>query len=553
MAWFRQAPSRAGARRRRRPLPPGKRGRLRGRVALAATATLLLVGCAHPRGESAASAEIADSEDIQVVATTPILADMTEQIAGERAEVTSLVPPGADPHSYEPSLRDVRDIAYADLAVTNGMLLEQHSLLQTVTATLPEEAEYVPVAEKIEAHGGSLRPMTENLSLDTPWLGLRVQGAEDREQPVADQPPVSLSVTGISGPGHAAAFITGTFGRVQIIGDSEASPEDTDGDGADDLGSMELPRNAHTHLTWAFTEPGEYEVRIAASTAPSSGPEAAPQRIGENVVRFVVGQDPHALAQRLGPDVRVLDGGHADITADLEDRQVTLWVDTEDGAEEWDPQNTVIAVPPKALQELPAGSQYRFLGHPTDQVYLLAQAVLGQHVHGEIDPHIWHSVPNAQAMVEVIRDALIRADPAATAEYTRRAEQYDQRLVQLDERLRQLYGSLPEDQRQLITTHDGYGYLAEEYELSVAGFVAPVPGTEPGPQQRRRLDQTIRDLNIPAVFIDRGPHPRAVLHEVAEQAGIQVCRLYSDTLDDAAPTYVQMMTANAEQITRCLG
>ena len=38
---------------------------------------------------------------------------------------TALIPNGADPHSYEPSLRDVRDVAYARLAFTNGLLLEQ--------------------------------------------------------------------------------------------------------------------------------------------------------------------------------------------------------------------------------------------------------------------------------------------------------------------------------------------------------------------------------------------------------------------------------------------
>ena len=73
-------------------------------------------------------------------------------------------------------------------------------------------------------------------------------------------------------------------------------------------------------------------------------------------------------------------------------------------------------------------------------MYLLAQAVLGKHVHGEIDPHIWHSVPNAKASVQVIRDALISADPAGASEYATRTEQVVKELDALDAQLRQVYG-----------------------------------------------------------------------------------------------------------------
>ena len=45
--------------------------------------------------------------------------------------------PGADPHSYEPSLRDIRDVAYARCALTNGLLLEQRKLSKMVEANLP--------------------------------------------------------------------------------------------------------------------------------------------------------------------------------------------------------------------------------------------------------------------------------------------------------------------------------------------------------------------------------------------------------------------------------
>ena len=121
---------------------------------------------------------------MRVVATTPILADLAQQIAGERASVHSLVPAGADPHSYEPSLRDIRDVAYARCALTNGLLLEQRKLSKMVEANLPAGVVSVAVAEKIEQYGGKLEAIVEDASLDSIWLGLRVEeGGQNESAP----------------------------------------------------------------------------------------------------------------------------------------------------------------------------------------------------------------------------------------------------------------------------------------------------------------------------------------------------------------------------------
>ena len=133
-----------------------------------------------------ASTVNASSDRMRVVATTPILADLAQQIAGERASVHSLVPAGADPHSYEPSLRDIRDVAYARCALTNGLLLEQRKLSKMVEANLPAGVASVAVAEKIEQYGGKLEAIVEDASLDSIWLGLRVEEGGQNESAPAD-------------------------------------------------------------------------------------------------------------------------------------------------------------------------------------------------------------------------------------------------------------------------------------------------------------------------------------------------------------------------------
>lgn len=61
---------------------------------------------------------------VVVVVSLPIFASLVEAVGGELVEVKALMPPGTDPHTYQPSPRDVAPLAEADLVVYNGGDLE---------------------------------------------------------------------------------------------------------------------------------------------------------------------------------------------------------------------------------------------------------------------------------------------------------------------------------------------------------------------------------------------------------------------------------------------
>jgi ABC-type Zn uptake system ZnuABC Zn-binding protein ZnuA len=61
---------------------------------------------------------------LKVVTTTPILADVARQIGGERVEVKSILPAGADPHDFEPAPEDIVAIEDAALVVEHGLDLD---------------------------------------------------------------------------------------------------------------------------------------------------------------------------------------------------------------------------------------------------------------------------------------------------------------------------------------------------------------------------------------------------------------------------------------------
>jgi ABC-type Zn uptake system ZnuABC Zn-binding protein ZnuA len=73
----------------------------------------LLAGC----GEDD---EGAGSAALDVVATTPVAADLARNVAGERAAVTELMAPNTDPHDYEVRPRDVEAVAEAGLVLRSG-------------------------------------------------------------------------------------------------------------------------------------------------------------------------------------------------------------------------------------------------------------------------------------------------------------------------------------------------------------------------------------------------------------------------------------------------
>lgn len=570
-------------------------------VIQAALVLTLVAGCAGVGVDPARDGQL------RVVTTTGILADLVRNVAGDRATVSQLVPDGADPHSYEPSLRAIRDVAYADLAFSNYLLLEQHSIIRALDANLPASAQSVSIAEEAAKQGATILPLVEDRALDTLWLGMRVSG-DGKRYGANRASEVDLQVVSVQGPGQASSYLTTTFGTPEL-GFSSHDGFDAASDYKHD--TVSLPADAHQHMSWAFTKPGVYRVQFKARLRPVKGKNV---EFKTATFTFAVGVDAAAVAKREGRVV--LGPGHGDVSVDLEAGRITLVADKQASGQAWpsaaktasktatasassasapspggsasptssapsptpsdgasapsqadvvvagaahvpghialDPQRVVVDVPTRTLAQVPQG--YSFVGRAGTQAYILPQAVLGKHVHGEIDPHLWHDVHNAAAYVKVICAKLKQVDPAGASVYEANAARYLNQLAQLDTQVKSTLDTISEANRQLVTTNDAYAYLANAYGLKVAGFVAPNPASEPSLADRRKLAATIKDLHIKAVFLEPNlARTRSTLKVVASEAGVKVCPLYGDTLDNQAPTYQAMMRFNANSLARCLG
>jgi len=75
-----------------------------------------LAGCAAPVTPSMSR--------VPVVASILPLADFARQVGGDRVKVTTLIPPGASPHTYEPTPAQLQAVSRARVLVLNGVGLE---------------------------------------------------------------------------------------------------------------------------------------------------------------------------------------------------------------------------------------------------------------------------------------------------------------------------------------------------------------------------------------------------------------------------------------------
>ena len=91
---------------------------------------------------------LGEGERLRVVATTSIVADVVQNVGGDLIDLTVLMPPGADPHSFEPTPRDVAAVADAHVLFINGVGLEE--FLEPLLESAGEGVTAIPVSYGIE-------------------------------------------------------------------------------------------------------------------------------------------------------------------------------------------------------------------------------------------------------------------------------------------------------------------------------------------------------------------------------------------------------------------
>lgn len=221
-------------------------------------------------------------EPLRVVASFPVLADLVRQIGGEHVAVTSLVPPGGEPHHWEPRPRDVVVLAGADLVVVNGLGLE--GWLDRLVGAAGYQGP-VAVASR------DVAPILDRAGNPDPHAWHSITQVRLYLQPIAD---------GLieAAPQHEAAFIERRDGyarRLSRIGE------------AADRAIAAVPPDRRvaftTHDAFAYLE-RDHGIAILSPAGPDSAAQPSARRLAELVAR-VRAAGVEAVFPEAGGDARL--------------------------------------------------------------------------------------------------------------------------------------------------------------------------------------------------------------------------------------------------------
>ena len=105
-------------------------------------------------------------QGLRIVCTTTMIADLAGEIAGEHGQVTGIMKPGEDPHTYEVRPRDAQTLADADVVLMNGLhleatlnhIVEHNARKDAVVARLAEHAAITPLGKQGAERSGAPDP-----------------------------------------------------------------------------------------------------------------------------------------------------------------------------------------------------------------------------------------------------------------------------------------------------------------------------------------------------------------------------------------------------------
>lgn len=178
-----------------------------------------------------------------------------------------------------------------------------------------------------------------------------------------------------------------------------------------------------------------------------------------------------------------------------------------------------------------------------------------------VDPHLWMDAALWAQIVPVIAATLGEMAPQCAADMTERADAYALQVEALDQWAIETIGTIPEDQRVLVTAHDAFAYYGRAYGIEVAGIQGISTQSEASIADIRETARLIADRGVPAIFVESTINPRTIeaVIAAAREAGHDVGiggQLYSDAMGDAGTaegTYIGMIHANTLAIARALG
>ena len=176
------------------------------------------------------------------------------------------------------------------------------------------------------------------------------------------------------------------------------------------------------------------------------------------------------------------------------------------------------------------------------------------HEHGSNDPHVWLDPTNVMLETDAVVKAFSEADPANAEYYKKNGEAYKEKLAKLDAQYQDWAQGV--QQKNLVVTHEAFGYLAHRYGLHQLGIMGISPDAEPTPEKMARIVAFVKANGVKAIFSEELVNPK-LAEAIAKEAGATVYMLNpvegltKEQMDKGA-TYLSVMEENLATLKKAM-
>lgn len=171
----------------------------------------------------------------------------------------------------------------------------------------------------------------------------------------------------------------------------------------------------------------------------------------------------------------------------------------------------------------------------------------GSEHHHDADPHYWLSVENAMTMAQNIYNGLVAKYPQHKETLSQNMKTLEASLQALQEYAVNTLSTL--NCRELITFHDGFAYMAEDFDLTILKAIEEESGSEASAKELVEICNLITEHDLSAIFTEQNG---------SESAATVICRetgatLYRLDMAISGNDYFDIMYQNINTLKEALG
>ncbi|MEI2717361.1 MAG: metal ABC transporter substrate-binding protein [Candidatus Nanopelagicales bacterium] len=138
------------------------------------------------------------------------------------------------------------------------------------------------------------------------------------------------------------------------------------------------------------------------------------------------------------------------------------------------------------------------------------------------DPHIWLDPQNMVTIAGTVEGKLAQVAPGGAETFARNADDLDGQLTALDRQWAQQTAKC--SSRDLVVSHEAFGYLAARYDFTQVGISGLSPEAEPSPGKVAEVTDFVRSNDVRTIYFETLVDPK-VAETVAAETGARTAVL----------------------------